>query len=132
MFSQIKMYLAKVNLEQDTQFLLFFLICKMCGALEDIKNGCGKDRRSSADKMHCSHLIKRRGEIRPVDAIFSPENRFDYLYTRCCAEQHADKQQRKQSLCLPLWSPLSFLISVQPLSRSRHLMTHIAGLLPFH
>lgn len=106
MFSQIKMYLAQVHLEQDRQSLLFFLICKMCGALEDIRKRLWEGQKMpSADKMHCSHLINWRGDIRPVDAIFFPENKCDYLYTLCCAEQHADKQQRKRSLCLPLWSP---------------------------
>lgn len=38
-------------------------------------------KMSSTDKMGCSPLIKRRCEIRPVDAVFSSENRSDYLCT---------------------------------------------------
>lgn len=52
---------------------------------------------SSDDKTCCGRPIKRRCEIRPVDAVFSSENRPDYLST-LWGGTHT--QQRKQSLCL--------------------------------
>lgn len=54
-------------------------------------------KMSSNDKTCCGRPIKRRCEIRPVDAVFSSENRPDYLST-LWGGTHT--QQRKQSLCL--------------------------------
>lgn len=66
---------------------------------------------SSTDKTRCSHLIKRRWGIGPVDAIFSSENRFDYLSTLSCGEEHTNTVEETVSLSSSAPPPSSFPFS---------------------
>lgn len=129
MFSQINMHLICLfGTGQKIPVILFNLqnVWSSRGYKKWLWEG---QKMSSADKMHCSHLIKRRGGIRPI----SPQKIDLIICTHCAVRSNTQTNSRGSSLSVFLCGPpLSFLISVQPLSRCRHLMTHFAGLLPFH